>query len=224
MLGDIHGGYRALVQCFKRSNFNPAADKLIFLGDATDGWSESPECVDALMQVNNLVYILGNHDIWILDWLLYDKTPDLWLIQGGRETIAAYNRHPWIEKKAEHLEFLSNQGKFYYLDDDNRLFVHGGFKPGTPIEKQEPELLFWDRNLFDETGGVPGFKEVYIGHTPTITSDADRPLNYGGPDNIWRLDTGAGWWGKLTILDVETKKFWQSDVVQSLYPGEEGRL
>jgi serine/threonine protein phosphatase 1 len=32
------------------------------------------------------------------------------------------------------------------------------------------------------------------------------------------MDTGAGWAGKLTIMDVQTKEYWQSDPVQSLYP------
>jgi len=35
---------------------------------------------------------------------------------------------------------------------------------------------------------------------------------------FFKLDTGAGGRGKLTIMDVETKKFWQSDLVSTLYP------
>ena len=33
------------------------------------------------------------------------------------------------------------------------------------------------------------------------------------------IDTGAGWEGRLTIMDIETKQFWQSDLVTDLYPG-----
>jgi len=36
------------------------------------------------------------------------------------------------------------------------------------------------------------------------------------------MDTGAGWSGKLTIMDIDTNEFWQSDVVKDLYP-EGGR-
>jgi hypothetical protein len=32
------------------------------------------------------------------------------------------------------------------------------------------------------------------------------------------MDTGAGWTGKLTIMDVQTKEYWQSELVQLLYP------
>jgi hypothetical protein len=38
--------------------------------------------------------------------------------------------------------------------------------------------------------------------------------------NIYNLDTGAGHRGKLTIMESETKKFWQSDLVAKLYTNE----
>ena len=30
--------------------------------------------------------------------------------------------------------------------------------------------------------------------------------------NVWNLDTGAGYGYKLTIMDIDTKQYWQSDV------------
>lgn len=35
--------------------------------------------------------------------------------------------------------------------------------------------------------------------------------------NILNLDTGAGHSGRLTIMDISTKKFWQSDPLPELY-------
>ena len=59
VLGDIHGAYRALTQVFERSGFVAQRDRLIFLGDAVDGWSQSPESIEELMQVKYLVYLLA---------------------------------------------------------------------------------------------------------------------------------------------------------------------
>ena len=56
VIGDIHGGYKALLQCLDRSGFNEKEDLLICLGDVTDGWSETPECVDKLLSITNLIY------------------------------------------------------------------------------------------------------------------------------------------------------------------------
>jgi serine/threonine protein phosphatase 1 len=37
---------------------------------------------------------------------------------------------------------------------------------------------------------------------------SEVPLCLNG---IWMMDTGAGWGDKLTIMDVDTGEFWQSD-------------
>ena len=36
-VGDIHGGYKSLLQVLQRCNFNPEEDQLICLGDYVDG-------------------------------------------------------------------------------------------------------------------------------------------------------------------------------------------
>ena len=41
--------------------------------------------------------------------------------------------------------------------------------------------------------------------------------------NVWNIDTGAAFYGKLTCFDVEDKLFWQSDPLVKLYPNEKGR-
>jgi serine/threonine protein phosphatase 1 len=64
------------------------------------------------------------------------------------------------------------------------------------------------------------FSEIYIGHTPTLYYGTDEPMQ---GCNVWNLDTGAAFYGKLSIMDINTKQFWQSDVVKDLYPGEVGR-
>ncbi|NJK86327.1 MAG: hypothetical protein HC906_10500 [Bacteroidales bacterium] len=40
VIGDIHGAFKALVQCLERSEFDYEHDKLICLGDVCDGWPE----------------------------------------------------------------------------------------------------------------------------------------------------------------------------------------
>ena len=41
--------------------------------------------------------------------------------------------------------------------------------------------------------------------------------------NVWNLDQGAGYGKKLTIMNVETEEYWQSDMVSELYPNHDGR-
>ena len=48
VIGDIHGGLRALHQIMERAKVT-AEDQLIFLGDFVDGWSQSPDVLDFLI-------------------------------------------------------------------------------------------------------------------------------------------------------------------------------
>ena len=50
VFGDIHGGLRALQQLFERAKIT-TDDQLIFLGDYVDGWSESSETVQFLIEI-----------------------------------------------------------------------------------------------------------------------------------------------------------------------------
>jgi serine/threonine protein phosphatase 1 len=40
---------------------------------------------------------------------------------------------------------------------------------------------------------------------------------------VWNVDTGAAFKGPLTIMDVDTKEFWQSEPLHQLYFEEKGR-
>ena len=71
VIGDIHGGLKALIQVLQKAAIQPN-DILVFLGDYVDGWSESPAVLDfliALSEQQNCIFIKGNHDELLLDWL-----------------------------------------------------------------------------------------------------------------------------------------------------------
>lgn len=67
---------------------------------------------------------------------------------------------------------------------------------------------------------VGDYKEVFLGHTQTQFWGESKPMHAA---NVWNLDTGGGWFGYVTIMDVETKEFWQSDDTKTLYPEFKGR-
>lgn len=238
VIGDVHGAYRALVQVLERSNFDFEKDELISLGDIADGWSETSECVDLLLKIKNFIGIRGNHDVWLYDWLKYGKTPLIWTQQGGQATIDSYIR---TEKFVtdEHKNFWFNQVD-WHIDSENRLFIHGGFdtyyikNEDYSFEKSASYMVnagsiakecHWNRSLFEkvaiaaykgqELNVLDMFKEIYVGHT-----SVKKLFNY---KNFWNMDTGAGWHGVLTMMNVETKEVFTSDEVSKLYPEEKGR-
>jgi serine/threonine protein phosphatase 1 len=222
VMGDIHGAHKALVQCLERSKFDSQKDRLIFLGDVVDGWPESRKCVDELLSLDNLVPILGNHDQWFLDHCNTGWIGSIWVMQGGEATLKSYQF--WIPR--DHHRFFKEMLPHYILD--NKLFVHGGYVPNIGIDKTPLETKIWDRVLHDmamafkrtnSNNTIGGYDEIYIGHTATI-GHSRFPIKGG---NIWLMDQGAGWRGYLTIMDIDTNEYWQSDFVPDLYPNSKGR-
>jgi serine/threonine protein phosphatase 1 len=239
IIGDIHGGLRALLQIMERAKISKD-DTLIFLGDYVDGWSESPQVLDYLIhlgQTQKCIFIRGNHDQLFLDWLeTNDKNIDegMWFKHGGKATVNAYKTVP-EEIKIKHITFLKSL-QDHHLDDQNRLFVHAGFTNMSGVSYEYfPKLFYWDRTLWETALSLDQnikktsrcypqrfkiYKEIYIGHTPTTRIGETIPVQRAC---VWNVDTGAAFKGKLTILDIETKEFWQSDELPLLYPIEKGR-
>ena len=141
-IGDIHGAYKALIQCFERSGFDRENDRLIVLGDVCDGYTEVQQCIDELLKVKHCDLVIGNHDLWALDWALKGLTPEIWTTQGGSQTMASYGGG---QMPQAHVDFLKS-GK-PYIELDGMLFVHGGYNPMAKLEKQKLEFLTWDRSL-----------------------------------------------------------------------------
>ncbi len=236
VIGDIHGGLKALIQLLERAKVTQK-DILIFVGDYVDGWSESSFVLRYLIELsntNNCIFIKGNHDVWCENWLKEGTTNSTWLYHGGKETIASYKSIS-DEEKQVHLNFIE-QMKLYYIDNENRLFVHAGFvSMHGPKKEYTKTSLYFDRTLWEMALSLDKrikkdsilypkrlkrFNEIYIGHTPTINFDSFVPMN---AVNVWNVDTGACFYGRLSCIDVDTKEVFQSDVVQSLYPYEKGR-
>lgn len=150
---------------------------------------------------------------WLYEWMVdQDNKPNVWVKQGGAATLASYAKYP-EEMRNKHYEFLKTISH-YYVDGENRLFVHGGLEIGVPIEKQHPTDIMWNRELVRPDANVPEYKEVYIGHT-SVWRISDKPVQYG---NVICVDSGGGWEGKLSLINIDTKKVFQSDMVEDLYP------
>jgi serine/threonine protein phosphatase 1 len=219
VLGDIHGACRALRQVLDRAQVDYDNDHLIALGDVCDGWPETSACIDELQKFTHLTYLLGNHDFWTLEWMQTGAADPMWLAQGGEATRQSYTEGV----PDSHRKFLEKALPYYI--EGNKLFVHAGFEPEQPIHLQSISVFAWNRSLARlalqqrnslTASRLTSYDEVYLGHTVVGT----QPVFSHG---VWLLDTGAGWSGVLTLMDINTKEIFQSDPVPELYPGVSGR-
>jgi serine/threonine protein phosphatase 1 len=236
VIGDIHGGLKALQQLLQKIN-RQAGDRLIFIGDYVDGWPDSAETIDYLIKLSaetECIFIKGNHDIWCEEWLQTGIADPTWLRHGGSSTVQSYAGLSEKERQ-RHLYFFNKMHQ-YHIDEMNRLFIHAGFSSmHGPAHEHYSSNFKWDRTLWEmaltmdrrikkDSKLFPKrlllFHEIYIGHTPTLNYDIDIPMN---GCNVWNIDTGAAYYGKLSGINADTKEIFQSDTVQSFYPNEKGR-
>lgn len=235
-IGDIHGGFKGLNQALSQLNLKPI-DRLVFLGDYVDGWSQSSKVIKRLIQLDQeyeCIFIKGNHDIWCEDWLRTGKANLTWLKHGGQSTIDSYADYT-PKQKAKHLKLFEQMDPFF-VDRQNRLYVHAGFTALAGPEKESNQRQLWiDRTLWETALALDDrilrddvrypkrlklFSEIFIGHTPTTKYNTTNPMHAA---NVWNMDTGAAYTGKVSIINVQTKEIWQSDPLPTLYPNETGR-
>lgn len=239
VMGDIHGNLGGLRQCLQRSQFDYLTDSLIQLGDIVDGGGLSYECVEELLKIRYLISIRGNHDAWLQTFIETAYHPVNWGY-GAIQTARSYAKHAGKHLKVRntsqgiksslnpddipvHHQAFFKQQRLYHIDANNNCFVHAGFDPNVPFKEQRPENYYWDRLLwqaalrwqvtqkYDENQApfdtIHKFSTIFLGHTSTTHWGITVPMKAA---NIYNLDTGSGAKGKLTIMNVQTKKFWQS--------------
>ena len=192
VIGDIHGQYESLRLVLSKSGLDYNHDRLIVLGDIYDG-PKPQDCIEHLLTIDQLLCVAGNHD---------------------RDELQMAHHSGSFSK---YTQFIAQM--LFTFEEDGCLFVHGGFNPEEPFVDQDVYDLTWNRSLVAKAwqARIKGeefvakeFREVYVGHTCTQRYGSTIPLRLG---NIWMIDTGAGYGGFLSILDINTKEFWQAATI-----------
>ena len=218
-IGDIHGALeqlKALLGLIEKDADGLENATLIFLGDYVDRGHDSCGVLDLLIDLQTRqttsVFLKGNHEAAMLDFLSDPEDLPQWLDWGGEETLASYNINPVgysprslstslsKELPAPHLKFLKNLPLIHEVGD--YLFVHAGLRPGVAIQDQTEEDLLWIRKRFHNCPAQQRPEKIVIhGHQPV-----KKPEDHG-----WRInvDTGAVWSGMLSavVLEGQTRRF-----------------
>lgn len=218
-VGDVHGRVDLLEQIEEAilddlaAADRPVQPFLVMLGDYVDRGFESRLVLDRLIERPPpglaRVLLLGNHDLWLREFLAGAPVGDAWLQFGGDATLASYGvgldrSLPEPERLAAARAALLERfppGHRRLLDElepafgfGDYFFCHAGVRPGVPLEAQSEADLLWIREPFLSFAGEFG-KIVVHGHTVE-----DRPVVRR---NRIGIDTGACWTGRLTCLVLE---------------------
>jgi serine/threonine protein phosphatase 1 len=215
-VGDVHGRLDLLEQLWlmiDAASRRSAARRriLIFIGDYIDRGLHSAHVIDRLLEGFpgfETVFLKGNHDETLLQFLVDPSIGEAWRNFGGLETLSSYGishtaGKSWAQTRSEfaavlpraHEEFFKNLRLHTTIGD--YLFVHAGVKPRVPLEEQRESDLLWIREEFLDSSVNFG-RVVVHGHTPTDVPDVRR--------NRIGIDTGAYMTGKLTAIVLEGRE------------------
>ena len=235
VIGDIHGCYNQFMEILDLIQLKDT-DTLYVLGDIVDRGPNPIKTLLKLMEMPNVVCIVGNHELMALDGLRFLNTQITtesveaidaetlgnlvdWQRNGSETTIAEFKLLDQ-EMRQEVLNFIM---EFYMYEEltvngQKYLLVHaglGGYSPEKTIEEYSLKNLVWDRADYD----TQYFEDTIVitGHTPTKFIDGNpNPGKIYKHFNHIAIDCGCGMpGGRLAAICLETgEEYYSSEFTE----------
>ena len=230
VISDIHGQYDMFIELLDKIQFQNT-DTLYILGDILDRGQHPIKTLMKLMEMPNVICIVGNHEYMALECLefLMKEITDMsieeldekmldnlvtWQYNGSKSTIDEF-RQLDSEIRRDVIDFIMDFLIYEEIavNGKNYLLVHAGlgnYLPDKDIEDYSIHELIWTRADYD----VQYFKNTYVvtGHTPTqMIEDNPHPGYIYRRNNHIAIDCGASYpGGRLAALCLDTGKEYYS--------------
>lgn len=169
VVGDIHGRLDLLDALLGSV---PADATVIVAGDVCDRGPDTRGCLERLLE-RRALGVIGNHDIWFLDWLSGAPADEAWLNSrtGGLATLASYG-----------------------LDRDA---ITSGVDARTRVPKAHVD---WLSSLPVAIDLVAGTRKFWIMHGGVPSSAVEHPnWNSGGVSRVARENPTTLVWGSSSL-------------------------
>ena len=231
VISDIHGEYDKFIKLLDIIGLKDT-DTLYILGDVVDRGPHPVKTLLKLMEMPNVICIVGNHELMALECLsfmmkeithgsideldreLFDNILS-WQMNGSGSTIEEFGSLD-RETQQEVLDFIREYEIYAEVSagGNEYLLVHaglGGFSPGKDIEDYSLHDLVWKKADY----GTKYFDDIYVvsGHTPTqIIEGNPRPGYIFRHNNHIAIDCGACFpGGRLAAICLDTGEEFYSD-------------
>jgi serine/threonine protein phosphatase 1 len=206
VIPDIHGCAYTFAALLHDVLKIQASDTLYLLGDYTDRGPRSREVIDQILELQSSGFsinaIRGNHDDMLLRACGNLDYFRVWMLNGGRSTLASFNVDDPCEIPVVYRRFFDELP--FYLELEEYILVHAGlnFQPDDPFSDQE--AMLWTRSRHVNTERI-GRKKIIAGHTPVSRETIKRSIT----SEMIPLDNGCVYalteeLGTLAALDLDT--------------------
>ena len=171
-IGDLHGRLDLLREMLDKISIDcdsrgAGRNKIIFLGDYIDRGGDARALLEFMssgpIDGFETIYLVGNHEDYLLRFMDDTSIGPQWLKYGGRNTLDNYGVTPALAAPGaenfegiqeelrravpeKHLAFL-RELKTWHMEGDY-LFVHAGIRPGATLDQQTRHDLTFAREGF----------------------------------------------------------------------------
>ena len=203
-IGDIHGCHVEFAELLAQLALTKD-DRVVLLGDLVNRGPDSCKVID-LARAYRVVSLLGNHELRLLK---YRKTGDnRFLKENDVDTFCRLQPEDW--------DYLDKMPLTFEEPELNVVFVHGGFLPDEPWQKQSAEVVTRIQ-VVDHDGkprkradapDAPTWAELWSGPPFVVYGHTPRPSIYKLKWSVG-IDTGCVLGGHLTAYVLPEKRFIQ---------------
>jgi hypothetical protein len=212
-IGDIHGCHQEFAELIERLALTKQ-DQLVLLGDLVNRGPDSRKVID-LARSHRAISLLGNHELRLLN---FRKTKDTaFLKETDEATYQSLRPEDWA--------YLEAMPLTHYVDELNTVYVHGGFLPGEPWQKQ-PAQVVTRIQVIDADGkprkraeceDCPAWADLWSGPPFVVYGHTPRPEIYKLKWSVG-IDTACVMGGYLTAYILPEKRFVQVKAKKRYYP------
>lgn len=189
VMSDIHGQYDAFIKMMEAIDFTDE-DELYIIGDVIDRGPKSMECIKWIMEKDNVLTLLGNHELILYDTYIHDAQAVYHSLTELRETLSVAKQKAvikWIEDMPE-CKFIKVNGKQFYLN-------HTQAVSPDYFKEELTDRMFPEYSKYENYNNLT-IKDIICihGHIPTM----EMRKWHGQPKDstIWKNKSG-------TIIDID---------------------
>lgn len=177
-ISDIHGCKQSFLALLDQLALT-TSDQLFLLGDYIDRGSDSKGVIDTILNMQQNGYVIkclmGNHEQMMLDALtgINEEDTEIWLVNGGIETLRSYKVHDKPEIPQQHLHFMENLE--LYCEIDEYILVHAGLNFKMPLPLSDEISMLWIRDWYQNLNRSWLDERIIVhGHTPMPKTEIER--------------------------------------------------
>lgn len=207
-IGDIHGCSHTFESMLFDKIKLQKTDQLYCVGDYIDRGKDSKGVVDLILELHEQAYniftLRGNHEQMMLDCLIDESALDMWVRNGGAETIRSFGIASLEDLPKKYVSFFKQTQ--LYIETEKYIFVHAGLNFDRRNIFEDTEAMLWERDFSSQQ---PALKNRILihGHTP---KSLKYILNQKG--NCINIDGGCVYnhlapFGHLVAIDLNDLHF-----------------